>query len=72
MSELTKSDLLIKERYVFLGQTRYRIQVIGTNIILNILAENDEEAYDKAIVLAKKMGLTKDVIEVIKRKIREK
>lgn len=70
--ELSKKDLLVKEKYVFLGQMRYRIQVVGTNIVLNVSAENDEEAFDKALSIVKKMGLTRDVVDMIKSKISEK
>ncbi len=70
--ELSKKDLLIKEKYVFLGQMRYRIQVVGTNIILNISAENDDEAYEKALNMTRKMGLTKDIVNMIKNRIQER
>ncbi|WFO75761.1 hypothetical protein J4526_02550 [Desulfurococcaceae archaeon MEX13E-LK6-19] len=70
--ELSKKDLLIKEKYVFLGQMRYRIQVVGTNIILNISAENDDEAYEKALNMTRKMGLTKDIVNIIKNRIQER
>ncbi|MET1160744.1 MAG: hypothetical protein ABWW65_07275 [Thermoprotei archaeon] len=68
---LSKGNLRIIERYNFLGITRYRIYVVGTNIVFNVQAHSDEEAIEKALELAKKMGLTDEVVEAIKEKIKQ-
>ena len=68
---LQRRDLIIVERYSMLGQPRYRIQVAGTNIVFNVSAETDEEAIEKALVLAEKIGLSKSVVEAIKQHIKE-
>lgn len=69
---ISKSQLRIIEKYVFLGQLRYRVQVVGTNIVFNVSAESDDEALEKALELARKVGLTKEVIEEIRKRIRSR
>ena len=70
MEYIDSRDLVIIEKYVFLGQQRYRVQVRGTNIVFNITATSDEEALEKAVNLARKTGLTKQVIEKIREKLK--
>ncbi len=70
-NKLDKKYFSIVEKYVFLGQLRYRVQVIGTNIVFNITASSDEEAIERAVELASKTGLTKEVVNMIKEKIKE-
>ncbi len=65
-----KRDLRIIEKYVFLGQMRYRIQVLGTNVVLNVAADDDEEAIRKALDMAKKIGLTENVIESLRKHLK--
>jgi predicted small metal-binding protein len=67
---LKKSHFKIIESYVFLGDTRYRVAIMGTNIIFNVKASNEEEALDKAYNIAVKMGLTDNIIEDIKKRIK--
>ena len=70
MEYIDSRDLVIIEKYVFLGQQRYRVQVRDTNIVFNITATSDEEALEKAVNLARKTGLTKQVVEAIREKMR--
>ncbi len=67
---LKKTHFRIIESYVFLGDTRYRVATMGTNIVLNVKALSEEEALDKAYNIAVKMGLTDNIIEDIKKKIK--
>ncbi|OYT41088.1 MAG: hypothetical protein B6U89_00200 [Desulfurococcales archaeon ex4484_58] len=69
---ISKSNFRIIEKYVFLGDIRYRIAIIGTNIIFNVKASNEEEALEKASEIAEKMGLNDDTIELIREKYKEK
>jgi len=55
---------------VFLGTLRYRVQIIGTNIVFNVKASTDEEALKKAINLAEKSGLTDEYIEKLRERFK--
>ena len=63
-----KKELEILERYVFLGQSRYRVRLKKTNIVFNVNAISDEEALEKALEIARKIGLNKEVIDEIRRR----
>ena len=67
---LTKRDFRIIEKYLFLNQTRFRVQVRGTNIVFNIQADNEDEALEKAVDLARKTGLSREIIDKIKERIK--
>jgi len=67
---LTKEDFRIIEKYLFLNQTRFRVQVRGTNIVFNIQADNEDEALEKAVDLARKAGLSREIIDKIKERIK--
>ncbi len=71
VSTVDVEDLVIIEKYVFLGQQRYRVQVKGTNIVFNVVASSDEEAIEKTIKLASKTGLSREVIELIRERLRQ-
>jgi len=68
---VSKKNLKIVEKYVFLGELRYRVQIVGTNIVLNVKAESDEEALNKASELAKTVGLTDEKVEKLREKYKE-
>ncbi len=55
---------------MFLGTLRYRVQIIGTNIVFNVKASTDEEALKKAINLAEKSGLTDEYIEKLRERFK--
>jgi len=63
-----KTDLEILESYVFLGQSRYRVRLKGTNILFNVNAISDDEALEKALEMARKIGLNKEVLDEIRRR----
>ena len=67
---LSKTHFKILESYVFMGDTRYRVVIYGTNIIFNIKASSEEDAINKAYELAQKMGLNDNIIEDIKKNIK--
>jgi len=67
---LSRKYLKIIEKYVFLGELRYRVQVVGTNIVFNVRADDDEEALTKALELAKNIGLTDEHVEKLREKYR--
>ena len=63
---IDKKDLEILERYVFLGQSRYRVRLKETNILFNVNAISDDEALEKALEMARKIGLNKEVLDEIR------
>ncbi|AFK50658.1 hypothetical protein TCELL_0233 [Thermogladius calderae 1633] len=71
MSEVSKSDLVLVEKYVFLGKTRYRIALSGTNIVFNVEASSDEEAYNKVLEIVRKMGIDRSLLESIRAKVKK-
>jgi len=50
-------ELEILEEYELLGEKRFRVKIKGTKIVLNVSAENNEEAIKKAKELIKKIRL---------------
>jgi hypothetical protein len=68
---LNKNDLRIIERYVFLGEVRYRVQVVGTNIVFNVKALDEEEAINKALEIAEKIGLSEEDVEKIRERYKD-
>ncbi len=50
-------DLEIIEEYIIEGQRRYRIRLKGTNIVVNVEAQNDEEALRKVAELMVKLKM---------------
>ncbi|MCD6113763.1 MAG: hypothetical protein J7J78_00490 [Thermoprotei archaeon] len=48
----------ILEEYELLGERRFRVRIKGTKIVLNVSAENNEEAIRKAKELVKKIRLS--------------
>lgn len=58
-----KRDLLLIEKYGMLGETRYRVRVKETNIVLNVKASSEEEAYDKALRMIENLRLSDEVIK---------
>ncbi|WP_238529048.1 hypothetical protein [Thermogladius calderae] len=68
---MSKSDLVLVEKYVFLGKTRYRIALSGTNIVFNVEASSDEEAYNKVLEIVRKMGIDRSLLESIRAKVKK-
>ncbi|ALU11633.1 hypothetical protein EYM_03245 [Ignicoccus islandicus DSM 13165] len=48
MSTEDKVKLEIIEKYSALGEKRYVVKITGTNILINIKAENEDEALKRA------------------------
>ncbi len=59
-------ELEVLEQYSAAGEKRFRVLVKGTNIILNVRADSEEEALSRARELAEQIGLPK-VVESIKK-----
>ncbi|WP_440060148.1 hypothetical protein ACSU1N_03085 [Thermogladius sp. 4427co] len=72
MSEVSKSDLTLIERYVFLGKTRFRIALSGTNIVFNVEASSEEEAFEKVLDMVRKMNIDKKTLEALRSKTRQR
>ncbi len=68
--ELSRKDFVVIEEYSFMGQQRFRVQVRGTNIVFNVEAGSREEAISKAIALASRVGLTKEVADTIRERVK--
>lgn len=60
---VSKRNLQLIERYEMLGETRYRLRVKETNIVLNVKALSEEEAYEKALRMLRDLGLSDEVIK---------
>jgi hypothetical protein len=56
LAEKKVIELELVDEYVYRGERRYRFKVKGTNIVINVRAENPEEGADKAIEVLKKIG----------------
>lgn len=65
---ISRAHFKIVEKYVFLGELRYRVQIVGTNVVFNVRADSDEEAIDKACKLAERIGLSDEHVESIRNK----
>lgn len=64
---VSKSDLRIIEVYELMGETRYRICVKGTNLIVNVSASDENEALEKAIVILAQAGLNDESLEKLRK-----
>ncbi len=51
-------ELELIEKYEIGGQQRFRLRIKGTNIILNVEAQSEEEALRKAAELMVKLKMT--------------
>ncbi len=61
-----KIELEFIEEYELLGEKRFRFQVKGTSIVINVAAKTREEAERKAYELAKSVGVD-EVLKVLRR-----
>lgn len=50
-------NLEIIEEYIIEGQRRYRVKLKGTNIVVNVEAQSDEEALQKVAELMVKLKM---------------
>ncbi len=58
---MKKLDLEVIEEYELLGEKRFRVRIKGTNIVLNVSAENSEDAIKKAKELVERIRLNEVV-----------
>lgn len=49
-------ELDLVEEYVYRGENRFRFRVRGTNLIVNVRADDINEGIEKAIEILKKIG----------------
>lgn len=70
--QIDRSNFRVIEKYVFIDEVRYRVNIVGTNIVFNVHAHSDEEAIDKAVELAEKVGLSNEKIDELRRFIKSK
>ncbi len=68
MTDLTINDLEIIEAYRLIEEKVYRVRVKGTKIIFNVHADERREALDKALKMAKTIGLSEEIVKIIKSK----
>ena len=52
-------ELELIETYELVGEKRYRFRIKGTKIVVNVAAENESEAVEKALKLIKDLELDK-------------
>ena len=57
----------IEEYTLPTGERRFRFRIKGTSIYINVTASNRDEAYSKALNLAKEVGLDKLLQEMARR-----
>ena len=59
-------ELEIVEDYELLGEKRYRLRIKGTSIYLNVSANNEREALEKAQNMIRELQLDKLVREILR------
>jgi hypothetical protein len=59
--------LELVEKYELLGERRFRFRIKGTNLYINVSAENEDEALKKAMQMVKELELDKLVAEIFKK-----
>ncbi|MEM0000764.1 MAG: hypothetical protein QXH02_07675 [Desulfurococcaceae archaeon] len=69
---VSKSDLKVVEVYELLGEVRYRICVKGTNILVNVNAASEEDAFEKAIGILVQAGLDDESLEKLRKIVGDK
>ena len=63
---LNEIELEIVEKYELLGEKRYRVRIKGTSIYLNVAANNEQEAINKANKMIRELSLDKLVREIFR------
>ncbi len=63
---LNEIKLEIVEEYELLGEKRYRLRIKGTSIYLNVAANNEQEAINKANKMIRELSLDKLVKEIFR------
>lgn len=69
---VSRRDLVLLEKYSMMGETRYRLCIEGTNIVINVNAAEEEEAFNKALEILEKIGMTDEALENIRGLLRSK
>ncbi len=58
-----KVEFELVEEYYYAGQHRFRLKVRGTSVIINVAANNLDEATEKAFEMMRSSGMLKDLLE---------
>jgi len=64
-------DLTILGKYELMGEQRFRICVKGTNIVVNVTADSEEDAIRKALEILGNVGLTDEALERVRRLVKD-
>jgi len=59
-----KIELELIEEYVYAGERRFRFRIKGTNIILNVEAEDVESGLKKAVDMIRKLKIIERLKEL--------
>ncbi|OYT48519.1 MAG: hypothetical protein B6U85_02485 [Desulfurococcales archaeon ex4484_42] len=60
----SKIELELIEEYVYAGERRFRFRIKGTNIILNVEAEDVESGLKKAVDMIRKLKIIERLKEL--------
>ena len=70
MSEHFELQVEFVERYTLpTGEQRFRFRIKGTSIYINVTADNEDEAREKALRLAREIGLDKVLREIFEKQL---
>jgi hypothetical protein len=54
-------ELELLEEYTYANEKRYRFKLRGTDIVINVSADNVDEGMEKAVEILKKIGLLPEI-----------
>jgi len=60
----SKIELELVEEYIYAGERRFRFRIKGTNIILNVEAEDIESGLKKAVDMVRKLKIIERLKEL--------
>jgi hypothetical protein len=69
---VSRNDLTILEEYNFYGEKRYRVCVKGTNIVINVKANDEKDALTKTLQILEQVGLTEEALSELRNIIGDK
>jgi ABC-type polar amino acid transport system ATPase subunit len=69
---VSKNDLTLLGEYELYGEKRYRICVNGTNIVINVKARDEKEAFSRALQILEQVGLTDEALHELRSIVGEK
>ncbi len=60
-------SLEVIEGYEILGEKRFRLRVKDLNLVVNVQAENEKEAIEKAVKLLERTGVLEELKSILRR-----